>query len=394
MQEKKEMKKKIFITALSLLGLITTVKLAMIYYNANFNPYALSSFCSVNDFIDCDGIAKTAESQFFGIPLAYWGMFFYAFVLLMLFADKLKNIKLFKFMEVFKNPMDYIASLGLISFIISMSLLCISLFDIKKLCVLCAFTYILNLLIGCVAADFKNGGFIHSVKQSFIDFADAVSIKKYLIAFIAVIIPITAFLAYTSASYVFAPQVKKQKEYKEFKGKNKYAVKGNLLGDKNAKIVIYTFSDYQCPICPVHNNMMHKLVKDVKGVKIVHRNLPLDTTCNGYLQSPFHEGSCIDAQYAVASEKQGKFWEMNNLLFENKPKTEEEILKLAEKEGFDIKKLQDDANSPETVKAVKDDIDYAYNNKIIGTPATIINDKIYIGIKPYKDFVKWAKEAQ
>lgn len=386
------MKKKIFIGALSLIGLITTVKLAIIYYNANFNPYALASFCSVNDFIDCDGIAKTSESQFFGIPLAYWGMFFYSFVFLMLFADKLKNIKLFKFMEVFKNPMDYIASLGLLSFIISMILLCLSLFEIKKLCVLCAFTYILNLLIGCIAA--QGSGFINSIKQSFSDFMDAVRIKKYLIALIAVVIAACAFLTYTSISYVFAPQVKRHNEFKEFKGKNKYVVKGNILGDRDAKVVIYVFSDYQCPICPVHNNMMHKLVRDVKSIKIIHRNLPLDTTCNGYLQSPFHEGSCIDAQYAVASEKQGKFWEMNNLLFENKPKTEDEILKLAEKEGFDIEKLQNDANSPETIKAIKDDIDFAYNNGIIGTPATLINDKIYIGIKPYKDFVKWAKENQ
>ena len=63
-------KKRIAIAFISLIGIITTVKLAIIYYNANFNPYALASFCSVNDFIDCDGIAKTIESQFLGIPLA------------------------------------------------------------------------------------------------------------------------------------------------------------------------------------------------------------------------------------------------------------------------------------------------------------------------------------
>ena len=161
------MKKKISIAVISVIGIITTIKLAIIYYNANFNPYALSSFCSVNEFIDCDGIARTIESQFFGIPLAYWGLFLYSFILMLLCAPKLKNFKLLKFLEVFKNPLDYIASLGLLSFIISMSLLCISLFEIKKLCVLCAFTYILDLLIACIATDFKNGGFIHSIKQSF-----------------------------------------------------------------------------------------------------------------------------------------------------------------------------------------------------------------------------------
>ena len=39
-----------------------------------------------------DGIAKTTESQFSGIPLAYWGMFLYLFITFLLFVDKLKNL--------------------------------------------------------------------------------------------------------------------------------------------------------------------------------------------------------------------------------------------------------------------------------------------------------------
>lgn len=386
------MKKKIGIALLALIGIVTTIKLAIIYFNANFNPYALPSFCSVSDFIDCDGIAKTTESQFFGIPLAYWGMFLYFFILLMLFVDKLKNVKFLKFLEVFKNPMAYIASLGLISFTISMILLVLSLFEIKKLCVLCAFTYVLNLLIGIIAA--SGTGFVNSLKQSFRDFLDAVKIKKYLIAFIAVMIAAAGFLTYTTVSMKFAPQVKRQREFKEFTGKNKYHIKGNVLGDKDAKIVIYTYSDYQCPICPVHNIMMHKLAKEVKGIKIVHKNLPLDTDCNVYLKGPFHKGSCVDARYAIAAEKQGKFWEMNDLLFDKKPQTEEDVLKLAKKLGFDMQKLQEDANSIETVEQVKKDIDEAYRSGINGTPTTMINDEAHIGIKTYDEYKKWVEEAR
>lgn len=386
------MKKKIGIALLALIGIVTTIKLAVIYFNANFNPYALPSFCSVSEFIDCDGIAKTTESQFFGIPLAYWGMFLYLFILFMLVVDKLKNVKFLKFLEVFKNPMAYIASLGLISFAISMILLCLSLFEIKKLCVLCAFTYILNLLIGFIAA--SGNGFVNSLKQSFTDFLDAVKIKKYLIAFIAVMIAAIGFLAYTTTTMKFAPQVKHQRQFKEFTGKNKYHVKGNVLGDKDAKIVIYTYSDYQCPICPVHNVMMHKLAKEVKGIKIVHRNLPLDTDCNVYLKGPFHKGSCVDARYSIAAEKQGKFWEMNDLLFDKKPQTEEDLLKLAKKLGFDMQKLQEDANSLETFEQVKKEIDDAYKHGIVGTPTTMINDEAHIGIKPYDEYKKWVEEVR
>lgn len=385
MENSNQQKKKIAVGILAFIGLITTIKLAVIYYQANFNPYALSSFCSVNEFIDCDGVAKTNESQFLGVPLAAWGLFLYAFIFLMLFVDKLKNFKLLKFLEVFKNPLDYIASLGLISFTISMILLFVSLFEIKKLCILCAATYILNLCIGLVATNLKDGGFIKSIKQSFIDFIDAVKIKKYLIAFIIVMLAAGSALAYTRITYVLAPQAKNAAQFTEFvKAKhNKYKVSGNVLGDENAKVVMYVYSDYRCPICRPQNIMLHKLAKELKNIQIVHKNLPLDMECNGYLLQPFHQGSCMEARYAMAAEKQGKFWDMNTALFDKQPKTEADVIKLAEKLGLDIDKLQEDANSVEIANKLRDEIKEANSKGINGTPATVLNNDVFIGIKPY-----------
>ncbi len=391
MEKTVDFKKKIAILLLVLIGIVTTIKLAIIYYEANFNPYALPSFCSINEFIDCDGIAKTTESQFLGIPLAYWGLFLYSFILLLLFVDKLKNIKFLKFLEVFKNPLDYIASLGVISFTISMMLLCISLFDIQKLCILCAATYTLNLIIGIVATDFKNGGFVKSFKQSFIDFFDAVKQKKYLISFIVVMLLASAGLAYTRITYKFAPQVKRAAEFSEFvKAKhNKYKVSGNILGDEDAKVTMYVYSDYQCPMCRAHNIMIHKLVKDLKGVKIVHKNLPLDMECNVYLTQPFHEGSCMEARYALAAEKQGKFWDMNSELFDKKPKTEAEVIAIAEDLGLDIDKLEADADSVEIANELKEDIKEANSKGINGTPTSVVDGEVNIGIQKYNEYKEW-----
>ena len=390
------MKKKVIIGTLTAVGILTTIKLALIYYNANFNPYALSSFCSINEFIDCDGIAQTDESQFFGIPLAYWGLFLYCFITFMLFVDKLKNVKLLKFLEVFKNPYSYIAALGLISFTISMILLGLSLFEIKKLCILCAFTYVLNLLIGCVAADFSIKKLFGSIKESFTDFIDAIKVKEYLITFIAVVIAASACLTYTTKTMVFAPQIKKHIEQKEFfdAKKNIYAQTGNLLGTENPKLVIEIFSDYQCPICFAHNIMMHKLAKEIKDIQFVHKNYPLDNECNRFLTRPMHPGACLNAKYAIAAEKQGKLWDMNDILFENKPTVEYTILELAKERGFDVEKLEKDANSAETLKQLKSEIEEAHNKGIIGTPSIAIGEKTYTGLKHYDEFVTIIKDAK
>ena len=174
--------KRIALTLLALIGLVTSIKLSFIYWDANFNPYALSSFCSINELIDCDGVAKTSHSQFFGIPLALWGIFLYFIFLVFTFVDKLQNIqikgfKLFVFLEVFKNPESYICALGVIAFFISMLLAGLSIFEIKKICILCFFTYVLNLLIGIVGKP-KDENIIQVFVTSFKDFISALKIKK------------------------------------------------------------------------------------------------------------------------------------------------------------------------------------------------------------------------
>ena len=172
MVDENNLKKTIIITILVLLGLIATVDLAHIYYEANFNQYALPSFCSISNFVDCDGVARTTESQFFGVPLAYWGLFLYSFILMLLGVDKLKKVPFLKFLEVFKNKFHYIAALGIIAFTISMILLCVSLFGIHKLCIMCALTYIIDLCIAIVAVKDLDGGIVGAFKQSYLDLLD------------------------------------------------------------------------------------------------------------------------------------------------------------------------------------------------------------------------------
>lgn len=396
---KLDTKKTLVISILVILGLLVTVDLAYIYYKANFDMYALPSFCSVSDLIDCDGVARTLEAQFMGVPLAYWGMFLYAFITMLLCVDKLKKIPFLKFLEVFKNKFHYIASLGIISFTISMILLCVSLFGIHKLCVMCAVTYVINLCIGIVALDGLEGGLAGAIKQSFIDLKDGLKPIGYRIAFIAVMIFACIFLGWTYTSAKFSPALKVKHNYGEFlKAKtNKYAVKGNLLGtdDKDA-VVVNVYSDYMCPMCTVFNMMLHKAAKEFDNIRIEHHSMPLDTACNKYMTQEFHKGSCTMAKYAEAAHLQGKFWEVNSLFFEKKPKSEDEILKLLENAefGLDMDRLQKDAHSKEVNDIIQKDITYAVKHEQIGTPTINIGNDFNMGIPKggYPGLKEWIEE--
>lgn len=383
--------KRITLTILALIGFLTSVKLTMIYLDANFNPYALSSFCSINDLIDCDGVAKTTHSQFFGIPLAFWGLFLYFVFLFFAFVDKLKNIevkgfRIFAWFDVFKHPQSYICALGIIAFTISMILAGISIFEIHKICILCFFTYILNLIIGLYAKPAEEN-YAEVFKTSVSDFLDALKVKKYAIAFSVLVLAAIGVLTYTTVSNVLAPQVKLQKDLKAYStpSGNDYKVTGNILGDPKATLVVHEYTDYQCPFCFVLNTMMMRAVSELSDVKVVHHNLPLDMECNPQLKSQMHPGSCMLAKYAIAAAKQGKYWDMNNMLFDKEFESEEKLLSDASKLGIDVKKLKEDAYSEEIANELKKEIKEAVDLGIDGTPAIRINMETKIGIMPYEE---------
>ena len=376
-------KKKIAIQILTLIGFALTIKLACIYYVANYEKYALSSFCSINEFIDCDGAAKSSVSQFWGIPLAYWGMFFYLTVFFLTIVDKLKQIKFLKFLEVFKNPLSYITFLGTVAFACSMVLAGLSLFKIHKLCVLCVITYFIDLIIALTASSGKFTVIINDFKTTFADFIAGA--KKYTKTFIVLLILAVSFLCYSGITYNFVPHIKKQKailKYRDIKY-NPYRVKGNTLGAENADVVIELYSDYVCPLCYIHNIMLHQAVKEFSNIKVVHHNFPFDKECNPYISVNMHPNACFMARGAIAARNQGNYWEMSSLLYEIQPIKMDDMLKLAKQLGFNQEKFIQDFNSPKTGKEIEDELAKAYNLQIDSTPTMYVNGEKVVGVKPY-----------
>ena len=380
-------KRKLFVQILAVIGFALSVKLAMIYYTANYDKYALSSFCSINDFIDCDGAAKSTVSQFLGIPLAYWGMLFYLLTLLLTFVDKLKNIKFLKFLEVFKNPMAYITVIGTFAFLVSMSLAGISIWKIKKLCILCVVTYFIDFLIALIPPlNIKD--YINSFKITFFDFIDGV--KNYPKTFVVLLLLSVSFLTYSEITDCFIPHMKKAKEIKKFMQmrENPYRIKGNLLGSENADVIVELYSDFGCPICYIHNIMLHKVVQQYKNVKVIHYNMPFDKECNYELSMTMHPGGCYMAKAAIAAGKQGDYWGMSSLLYENHPMNEEELIPLIEKLGLDKDKLLRDMDSNETDKKIQEDLKKSYELGLDATPTTFVNGEKRLGIMSLTDMEK------
>lgn len=376
-------KKTVLIQILAIIGLVLAVKLSFIYYSANYDKYALSSFCSINDFIDCDGVAKTIYSQFLGIPLSYWGILLYLTILFLTIVDRLKTLRFLKFLEVFKSPNDYIVFLGTTSFVCSIILAIISLCIIKKLCILCFITYFIDFFIALIGADLKFKNIINSFKTTFFDILEGA--KKYKKTFVVLLVLAVGFLGYSGITLNFVPNVKTSKslmKYRKIKY-NLYRVKGNELGNPDGNVVIELYSDYVCPLCYINNIMLHQAVKEYKNIRVIHHNYPFDKECNKYIVINMHPNACFMSKGALAAKNQGNYWEMSSLLYENQPKNIDDLLKLAEKLNFDINKFVSDMNAKETADIIRDEINKGQTLEIDATPTMIINGDKVVGVKPY-----------
>ncbi len=79
-----------------------------------------------------------------------------------------------------------------------------------------------------------------------------------------------------------------------------------ITGNKTSKVTLVEFGDYQCPACALSAPALEQVIRDYGGkIRIVFRNFPL----------PQHKNALLAAEAAEAAGAQGKYWEMNKLLY-------------------------------------------------------------------------------
>ena len=89
------------------------------------------------------------------------------------------------------------------------------------------------------------------------------------------------------------------KSEKEISGES-----AHILGPTNAPITIEEFGDFQCPPCGRLSEPLNQMQKKY-NIRLIYRNFPL----------PAHAHAKEAACAAEAAGRQGKFWEMHDLLF-------------------------------------------------------------------------------
>ncbi|MBP6739423.1 MAG: thioredoxin domain-containing protein [Leptospiraceae bacterium] len=368
----------------------------------------VESLCSTTgDGDSCSKVAKSAWSGFRGlpvlgdVPVAHIGFTFYGFCGF-LFYSILKAEE-----EEKRGFVSLLFAVSLLGIVIDVILLIISISQIGTVCILCAITYVVTISIFVLAylqAKSYSGeeGIMSQVK---------LTVGKNIT---------TNFLNYTIAVLLFfaggiacarlstpnksghEPDPESNKVYLQTKIEafdKRPAVKIDLsqapsVGSPNAKITIVKYADFNCGHCMHTSHIISQLLADFPNdIKVYYKNFPLDGTCNPLVQRKDPSASsCIAASAALCANKQGKFKEVYNGLYNDNENgvrhTISSVKEIANKAGANMQQLQACMGSTEIQNFILAEVKEGEVLNIQSTPSLYINNKPLDPGTPNPNFLK------
>jgi protein-disulfide isomerase len=153
-----------------------------------------------------------------------------------------------------------------------------------------------------------------------------------------------------------------------------------IRGSESAKITIVEWADFQCPFCVRVNPTLEKIAKEYGDkVRFAFKHLPLS----------MHAKARAAHEASEAAHRQGKFWEMHDMIFASpRDLSPETYLRYANEIGLDIDQYNSDLSSTSVRKVIDDDLAMAGTLGVSGTPSFFVNGRFLSGAQPYGSFAR------
>jgi protein-disulfide isomerase len=165
-----------------------------------------------------------------------------------------------------------------------------------------------------------------------------------------------------------------------------------VLGNDDAPIAIFDFSDFQCPMCARYSKNTEPLIVENyvnKGdVKIIYKHFAI-----------LGQDSITAAKVSQCANEQGYFWEFNKLLYENQQgsnsgwASKENLIEYASQiPEINIESLKSCVDTTKYDSMIDNELLQAKTYAFPGTPAFIIvnsdgsKPEILIGAHPFPSF--------
>jgi len=356
----------IVFAALALAGLALSLVLARIHALASAG--AGPSFCSLGETVNCDRVALSPYSVFLGIPLALWGAFGYASMLIMALL-RLRNRG-----AASSWPTGLLLLLSGAAALATVPLALASAFVLRSLCILCAATWVIDWAL--FGLGWRQAREVGGPAQAIAHDLRAITsrpVRAVVTAAVTGSALIGGLAAYSTALMKSASNVPGATRAPPPAPQDAAA--------RPAQLTIFEFSDYECPHCARAHRDLRAALANRPGIHLEHRNFPLDPSCNPAVPRPFHRTACALARAAICAGDQGRFWEMNDALYANQG-TGRSIEDLAATVGLDLAALRRCQDAPETVRRLDQEIASGMRAGVTATPTYAVGRALYQGTLP------------
>ncbi|ACG71777.1 Vitamin K epoxide reductase [Anaeromyxobacter sp. K] len=344
------------ILVLALAGAGLAAELTLLHGRAHAG--GASSFCAISERVNCDKVALSAWSSLLGVPLAAWGLLAY----LVVAALALSALRRPRGDSGWPAGLLFAASAFMAAGAVFLA--AISELVIGSLCIVCAGSWLVSFaLAGCSFALARRAGGPAAALR-----ADVATLRARPLASATAALALLAASGGLLARYAGPPPAPAGAPA---------AAPAASLGPPGS-IVLYEYSDYECPFCARSHEANKPILASRPDVKVVRRHFPLDDTCNPKLTRPFHVGACDLARAAICAEAQGRFEQMDDALFRNQAE-KAPVRELARRIGLDLPRFDACLSSPGTEKRLADDIESAIQAGVRGTPSYVYGGKVYPG---------------
>ena len=149
----------------------------------------------------------------------------------------------------------------------------------------------------------------------------------------------------------------------------------NVMGNKDAPVMLVEFADYECPYCQKVAPEIPKLMAEFGNkLAVSFKDFPL----------PMHSHAEKAAEATRCAADQGKYWEYHNILFNSKQLDVDQLKEHAKALHLDEAKFSACLDSGSTAAAVQKDRQEGVALGLSGTPSFFINGHYFSGALDYE----------
>ncbi len=141
-----------------------------------------------------------------------------------------------------------------------------------------------------------------------------------------------------------------------------------VVGNTKADVTIVVFFDYYCGYCRKTLPELKTLLANDSAIRVIYKELPI-----------MGPQSQVAARAALAAQRQGKYAEFHDALFESEVADEEVIKSISDKLGLNYKTLKQDMEDKKLDEAIERNLRLATAIGVEGTPAYLVGEQFVPG---------------